>query len=315
MIRGGKIATYQAFLNREGSGEARIPSPRNTPLGATCLTNLGPLSRAQLEAGRQALLQLLGQGKERGKSRRDHTLSLPKIRPLPEPGVRDFFLRRLWQAAFPQRIEQGRGEKPEHEAGRKISADLTFLDLEIAEPFPDAEFGRVVIMMGRLMQRLKEGGVDRERAAGLEHAMDLARCARRIAQVFEDIESKDVIENVVAKWKSVRVADHVGVAKNLMFQLDAAGILQRGRAGAQMQNALIAPREDFFKLCAHRVAGVRGRDGDDFPGVGQEDRNALHDREIRAAICATQCVRVSRQLLPASGTGKESDEIRIHLAE
>ena len=132
--------------------------------------------------------------------------------------------------------------------------------------------------------------------------------------MFEDIEGKDAIEAGVAKGQGVRVADHVGVAKNLVFQFDAAGIFPRARAGAEMQDALVAPRENFLKLGADRVAGVRGRNGDDSVGVGQEDWDSIHDRELRAAILATQRARSVRQHVPADGTGKKSREIGVHVA-
>jgi hypothetical protein len=59
---------------------------------------------------------------------------------------------------------------------------------------PDAEFGHVKEMPGRFVQQLEKSGVQSESATRLEHAMDLAHRARRIAQMFEDIEGKDTIE-------------------------------------------------------------------------------------------------------------------------
>ena len=47
--------------------------------------------------------------------------------------------------------------------------------------------------------------------------MNLARGERRLAQMFEDVKGEDAIENVVAKWQAVRIADHIGVAKNLVL--------------------------------------------------------------------------------------------------
>ena len=202
-------------------------------------------------------------------------------------------LRVSRSAAFAERFEEAGSEKAEGKTGRKISTHPALLDLKIAEPFPDAELGRVEEMSRRLVQRLEKCRVQSERTTRLEHAKDFPRGARRIAQMLENIEGKDPIETAVAKRQRVGITDHVGVAKDFVFQLDAAGILCRGRTSAEMQDALIAALEDFLELGADRVAGVRGRDGNDFRGVRKEDRDAIHDRELRAAILQRSALAVS----------------------
>ena len=272
------------------------------------------LAREKFETGSQSFLEFLRKSEERVETRRRLGFSIPEACPLLEPAVGELRLRISRSAAFAERFEQAGSEKAEGKTGRKISTYRALLDLKIAEPFPDAELSRVEEMSRRLVQRLEKCRVQSERTARLEHAKDFPRGARRIAQMLENIEGKDPIETAVAKRQRVGITDHVGVAKDFVFQLYAAGILRRGGTGTEMQDALIAAREDFLERGADRVAGMRGWDGGNFRRVGQENRDPVHDRKSSTAICTTKRARRGYQFVPATGTGEERREVRIHAA-
>lgn len=189
----------------------------------------------QFEAGGDSFLQLLRQILQRLETCRWRAFSIPEIRPIADPGLRELQLFVEGSCALTHRLEQTGGEKSEHDAGRKIAADLTALDLELSKPFPHSELGRVVIMMRRFVQRLQESGVQRERAAGLEDAVNFARGDLRLAQMFEDVEGENAIESAIGKRQSVRIADDIGVAKNFVLELDATRHSHRGGAGAEMK--------------------------------------------------------------------------------
>src|SRR6185312_8647949 len=70
-------------------------------------------------------------------------------------------------------LEQLRGQPGDHMRGMEILRNGYAFYLEGAEPSPQAVFGRVVIVMGGLVYGLKEGRVQREKAPGFQHPVDL----------------------------------------------------------------------------------------------------------------------------------------------
>jgi hypothetical protein len=272
------------------------------------------LASEKFETGSQSLLESLRKSEERLETRRRLGFSIPEVRPLLQPAVGELRLRISRSAAFAERFEQAGSEKAEGKTRRKIPTYRALLDLKIAEPFPDAELSRVEEMSRRLVQRLEKCRVQSERTARLEHAKDFPRGPCRIAQMLENIEGKNPIETAVAKRQRVGITDHVSMAKDFVFQLNAAGIFRGSGTGAEMQDALIAAREDFLELGADCVTGVNGWDSDNFRRVEQEDRNPVHDREFSTAVCTAQQARRSYQLMPASRAGEKRCEVRIHAA-
>ena len=236
------------------------------------------LAREKFETGSQSFLEFLREREERVETRRRLGFSIPEVRPLLESAVGELRLRISRSAAFAERFEQAGSEKAEGKTRRKIPTYRALLDLKIAEPFPDAELSRVEEMSRRLVQRLEKCRVQSERTARLEHAKDFPRGARRIAQMLENIEGKDPIETAVAKRQRVGITDHVGVAKDSVFQLDAAGILCRGRTSAEMQDALIAAREDFLELERGRSRCWYARMGQRQPPPRRAGRPGPHSR-------------------------------------
>jgi hypothetical protein len=112
--------------------------------------------------------------------------------------------------------------------------------------------------------------VQSERTARLEHAKDFPRGARRIAQMFENIEGKDPIETAVAKRQRVGITDHVGVAKDFVFQLYAAGILRGSVTGTEMQDAS-SPRAGFPRTRGQSRCWYAPMGNGNLRRVGQED--------------------------------------------
>jgi hypothetical protein len=272
------------------------------------------LASEKFETGSQSLLEFLRKSEECVETRRRLGFSIPEVRPLLEPAVGELRLRISRSAAFAERFEQAGSEKAEGKTRRKIPTYQALLDLKIAEPFPDAELSCIEEMSRRLVQRLEKCRVQSERTARLEHAKDFPRGARRIAQMLENIEGKDPIETAVAKRQRVGITDHVGVAKDFVLQLNASRILPLGRAGTEMQDALVTPRKNFFELEAHRVAGMRGWYGGNLCRVGQEDRDPIDDRKSSTTICTAKQVRCSYEFAPANRAGEERREVRIHAA-
>ena len=272
------------------------------------------LAREKFETGSQSLLEFLRKSEERVETRRQLGFAIPEVRPLLEPAVGELRLRISRSAAFAERFEQAGSEKAKGKTRRKIPTYRALLDLKIAEPFPDAELSRVEEMSRRLVQRLEKCRVQSERTTRLEHAKDFSCGARRIAQMLENIEGKDPIETAVAKRQRVGITDHVGVAKDFVLQLNASRILLLGRAGTEMQDALITPGKNFFELGAHRVAGMRGWNCGNLHRVGQEDWDPVHDREFSTAVCTAKQARRSDQFTPASRAGEEKREVGIHVA-
>jgi len=272
------------------------------------------LAREKFETGSQSFLEFLRKSEERVETWRRLGFSIPEVRPLLEPAVGELRYRVSRSAAFAERFEEAGSEKAEGKTGRKIPTYRALLDLKIAEPFSDAELSRVEEMSRRLVQRLEKCRVQSERTARLEHAKDFPRGARRIAQMFENIEGKDPIETAVAKRQRVGITDHVGVAKDFVFQLYAAGILRGSGTGTEMQDALIAAREDFLERGANHVAGMPRWDNGNLRRVGQKNRHPAQNRKLRSAVCTTKAHWRGCQSVSASGTGEQRRELRIHAA-
>ena len=131
--------------------------------------------------------------------------------------------------------------------GAEVAAHFARFDLEGGEPFAHAELGGVVIMMGRLVQRLQEGGVNRDAAAGFQNAEDFRGGGFRIAQMFEDVERDDVVEGVVAERQAVRVADDIGVAKDFVLELDAIRETHGAAAGAEVEAEFVFLAQHGFE--------------------------------------------------------------------
>ncbi len=156
-------------------------------------------ARAQLETGCDPLLQPRGKGEQSVESRGRFCLAAPEFRPLPQSGVGHFRQGGGRGVALPHGLEERRDQKSEHESGRKIAAHLTALDGEVAEPFPHAILGGVVIMVRRFVQRLQESGVYRDSSARLQDPVDLACGQGRLAQVLKDVKGKHLIEASVSE--------------------------------------------------------------------------------------------------------------------
>jgi hypothetical protein len=119
--------------------------------------------------------------------------------------------------------------------------------------------------------------------------------------MLEDVKGEDAIESVVAKWKVVRVAHDIGMAKNLVLELDAVRVALGRSTRANIKNQVISPAENFLKLTANRVAGVVARD---FHFLGNKNRHAFSQPKRAGAIFAVNLIASLMQPAMTNRTNK-----------
>ena len=66
-----------------------------------------------------------------------------------------------------------------------------------------------------------------------------ARGAFRIAEMLEHVQRENAIEDPLAKRQLMRIAHDVGVAKNLVLELDAIRVTHRRPAGADVKDEVL----------------------------------------------------------------------------
>lgn len=136
------------------------------------------------------------------------------------------------------------------------------------------------------MERLQKRGVNCNLATRLEDAEDFSRYPFRIAQVFENIKSENAIENIIAKWKVMRITDDIRVAKDFVLELNAVWITHRRRTSPDVQNKFLSFAQDTLVLGAGRIADVLRRD--DFDWHREENHSVLADGERSRAVVAKE---------------------------
>jgi hypothetical protein len=132
---------------------------------------------------------------------------------------------------------------------------------------------------------VQKSGVNRDRSRWFENAKYLRRGRSWVTQVFENIEGKNAIENVIAKGQLMSVANDVSVTKNLMLEFDTVWIACRGRSRPDMQDQVFPLAQNVFKFVAQWIAVVFGRNNLSIPG--RKNRNPiLKVEEMRATFAA-----------------------------
>ena len=208
----------------------------------------------QFEAGRNAFLEVLGKMLQGDKTGGLLGSCMPELRPFPERRSAEKSLLFEAYSAQADRFEDVRHKKRQHHARAEVAADPARFYFVFGEPVADAEFGGIEIMTGLFVQGLQESRVDHYRTAGLQHAQDFLCRFSRIGQMFEDVERKDAIENVVTKRQMMSVADHIGVPENLVFELDTIRITRGGPTSADVENKILPVPEDGFEFRPEWIA-------------------------------------------------------------
>jgi hypothetical protein len=115
--------------------------------------------------------------------------------------------------------------------------------------------------------------------------MNFARREHRIAQVFENVEGENAIEDCVPKRQRMRVADDIGVAKNLVLELDAIRVPARTGASAEVQCPAFGGSQNILELCSERVTLMPAWNY--LHQFAEKNRDVAQNLKMRAATLAT----------------------------
>jgi len=128
--------------------------------------------------------------------------------------------------------------------------------------------------------------------------------------MLKDIESEDAVKTPISKRQLMRVADNIGVFKNLVFEFDASWVFLWGRTRANVKNNAIAFTQDLFETSADGVGYVIGGNGNYV--FLDEKRHFILDSIDHAARIALQPAWSGAQSAVAGGTTDNTGNALIH---
>ena len=136
--------------------------------------------------------------------------------------------------------------------------DAALVDLEPGKRPQQALQRHVEVVAGIGMQRLHERGLDPDCATGLEYAPDFRGHRERVGKMFEDTETDDRVDAVIAQRQARLRADDIDTAKVHGVEIHAIGanVLLAADSATQVQEQRRSMRGVDH---VERAAGIRVR--------------------------------------------------------